>query len=83
MWLPVNNSDLQVKTCKPVLFFSPIKKCLFFLFSFFVEKDTYDNWADMILKGSPGVQVVLEDLDDHHNQFLVALLVQMVQVAQL
>lgn len=52
-------------------------------FSFFVEKDTYDNWADMILKGSPGVQVVLEDLDDHHNQFLVALLVQMVQVAQL
>lgn len=40
----------------------------------------------MILKGTPGVQevqVVLEDLDDHHNQFLVALLVQMVQVAQL
>lgn len=81
MWLPVNNSDLQVKTCKSELFFSPIKKCLFF--SFFVEKDTYDNWDDMILKGSPGVQVVLEDLDDHHNQFLVALLVQMVQVAQL
>lgn len=82
MWLPVNNSDLQVKTYKSELFFSPIKKCLFF-FSFFVEKDTYDNWDDMILKGSPGVQVVLEDLDDHHNQFLVALLVQMVQVAQL
>lgn len=80
MWLPVNNSDLQVKTCKSELFFSPIKKSFF---SFFVEKDTYDNWDDMILKGSPGVQVVLEDLDDHHNQFLVALLVQMVQVAQL
>lgn len=48
-----------------------------------MEKDTYDNWVDMILKGYPGVQVVLEDLDDHHNQFLVALLVQMVQVAQL
>lgn len=79
MWLPVNNSDLQVKTCKSVLFFSP--KSVFFFF--FVEKDTYDNWDDMILKGSPGVQVVLEDLDDHHNQFLVALLVQMVQVAQL
>lgn len=83
MWLPVNNSDLQVKTCKPVLFFFPKKVSFFFLFSFFVEKDTYDNWADMILKGTPGVQVVLEDLDDHHNQFLVALLVQMVQVAQL
>lgn len=81
MWLPVNNSDLQVKTCKSELFFSPNKEVSFF--SFFVEKDTYDNWDDMILKGSPGVQVVLEDLDDHHNQFLVALLVQMVQVAQL
>lgn len=81
MWLPVNNSDLQVKTCKSELFFFPNKEVSFF--SFFVEKDTYDNWDDMILKGSPGVQVVLEDLDDHHNQFLVALLVQMVQVAQL
>lgn len=81
MWLPVNNSDLQVLTCKSELFFSPNKEVSFF--SFFVEKDTYDNWADMILKESPGVQVVLEDLDDHHNQFLVALLVQMVQVAQL
>lgn len=40
----------------------------------------------MILEVTLGVQVVqevLEDLDDHRNQFLVRPVVPMVQVAQL
>lgn len=52
----------------------------------FSEKATYGNWVDMILEVTLGVQVVqevLEDLDDHRNQFLVRPVVPMVQVAQL